>query len=81
MIAGAPKNPNNVTHAFFNTVHLLQEDLRFEHRGAKFASCPGHHLTSLRSSQSGDQFRQETHPLTFMLQNYDADKLRTHELH
>jgi len=30
--------------------------------------------------QSGDYFREKTHPLTFMLQNYDADKLRTHQL-
>jgi len=81
MIAGTPKNPNNVTHTFFNTVHLLPEDLRFENGGAEIASWPGNHLTSLRPGQSGDQLRQETHPLTFMLQNYDADKLRTHELH
>jgi len=26
-------------------------------------------------------FREETHPLTFMLQNFDADVLRTHRLH
>jgi len=81
MIAETPKNPNNVTHTFFNTVHLLPEDLRFENGGAEIASWPGNHLTSLRPGQSGDQLRQETHPLTFMLQNYDADKLRTHELH
>ena len=30
---------------FFNTVHFLQKDLRFEHGGAKPASCPGRHLT------------------------------------
>jgi len=81
MIAGAPKGPNNATSAFFNTVHLLPKGFRFEHGGAKLASCPGRHLSSLRPYQSGDKFRQETHPLTFMLQNYDADKLRTHELH
>jgi len=34
---------------FFNTVHLLPKDLRFEHGGAKLASCPGPHLTSLHS--------------------------------
>jgi len=79
--AGVPKNPNNVTGTFFNTVHLLPEDLRFENGGAKLASCRGPHLNSLRPCQPGDQFRQETHPLTCMLQNYDADKLRTHELH
>jgi len=33
---------------FFNTVHLLPKDLRIEHRGAKFVSCPGRHLTSVR---------------------------------
>jgi len=27
---------------------LLPKDLRFEHRGAKLASYPGRHLTSLR---------------------------------
>jgi len=38
---------------FFNTVHLLPEDLRFEHGGAKLASCPGHHLNSLRPMHTG----------------------------
>jgi len=32
---------------FFNTVHLLPRYLRFDHGGAKPASCPGLHLTSL----------------------------------
>jgi len=27
---------------------LLPKDLRFEHGGAKLASCPGRHITSLR---------------------------------
>jgi len=40
---GAPKSPDNVTSTFFNGVHLLPKD-RFEHGGAKFASCPGPHL-------------------------------------
>jgi len=31
--------------------------------------------------QSENYFHQETHPNTFMLQNYDADTLRIHELH
>jgi len=44
---GAPKSPNNVTGTFFNTIHLLRKD-RFEHGGAKLASFPGRHLTSLR---------------------------------
>jgi len=50
-------------------VHLLPEDLWFENGGAKLSSYPGRHLTSLRPCQTGDYFRQETHPLTFMLQN------------
>jgi len=33
------KTKNFVT--FFNTVHLLPKDLRFEHGGDKLASCPG----------------------------------------
>ena len=48
MSAGAPKSSNNVTSTFFNTVHLLPKDLKFEHGGAKRASCPGRCLTSLR---------------------------------
>ena len=44
----ALKSPNNVTSTFFDTVHWLPEDLRFEHGGAKLASCPGRRLTSLR---------------------------------
>ena len=46
--AGAPKSLNNVTSTFFNTVHLLPKDLRFEHGGAKLASFPGRHLTLIR---------------------------------
>jgi len=44
----------------FKTVRLLPKDLRFEHGGAKLASCPRRHLTSLRpctsrlSSQNGE---------------------------
>jgi len=37
-----------ITNTFFNTANLLPKDLRFEHGGAKLASCPGRHLTSLR---------------------------------
>ena len=44
---GAPKSPNSVTSTFFNTVHLLLKDLRFEHGGTKLASCHGCNLTSL----------------------------------
>jgi len=39
--------PNNVTSTFFNSIHLHPKDLRFEHEGAKLASCTGRHLTSL----------------------------------
>jgi len=46
--AGAPKSPNHVTSTFFNAEHLLAKDLRFEHEGAKLASCPGRHLALLR---------------------------------
>jgi len=52
--AEAPKSPNNVTRTFFNAVHFLPEDPRFENGDAKLASCPGRHLTSLRRCQSGD---------------------------
>jgi len=31
-----------------STAHLLPEDLRVEHGGAKLTSCTGRHLTSLR---------------------------------
>jgi len=33
---------------FFNTVHLLPNDIRFGHGDLKLASCPGRHLASLR---------------------------------
>jgi len=48
MTVGAPKGLNNVTSTFFNSVHLLPKDLRFKYGGAKLASCPGCHLTSIR---------------------------------
>ena len=47
-LRGARKSPNSAVSSSFNTVDLLPKDLRFEHRGAKLASCPGRHLTSLR---------------------------------
>jgi len=43
MTTGLPKS-HNVTSTFFNTLHLLPKYLRFEHGGAKRASCPGRHL-------------------------------------
>jgi len=45
MTAGVPKGPNNATSTFFSTVHSLPKDLKFEHGGAKVASCPGGYLT------------------------------------
>jgi len=41
------KRPNNITSNVFNTVPELPKDLRFEHGGARVASCPGCLLTSL----------------------------------
>jgi len=46
--AGTPKSAKNVASTFFNALILLPKDLRFKHWGAKLASCPGRHLTSLR---------------------------------
>jgi len=50
LLRGASESPNNVASTFFNVVYLLPKDLKFEHGGAKLASCPGRrrHLTSLR---------------------------------
>ena len=39
------------SHKYFlslNIVHLLSKNLKFEHGGAKLASCPGRHLASIR---------------------------------
>ena len=44
-LRGAPKSPNSVTNTL---LHLLPKDLGFVHGGARLASCPGRHLTSLR---------------------------------
>jgi len=41
-LRGLPKSSNNVASTFFNTVHLLPKDLRFEHGAVKLASMtPG----------------------------------------
>jgi len=37
----APKNANNVASTVFNTVHLLPEDLRFEHVAPNLILAPG----------------------------------------
>ena len=39
---------NGQTEKSCSAAHLLSKDLRFEHGGAKLATCPGRHLTSLR---------------------------------
>ena len=46
----APKSPSNAKRTFFNTVNLLAKDLRFEHGGAKLASCHVRYLTLWRPS-------------------------------
>jgi len=38
----------NIRSTFCSTVNLLPKELRFEHGGAKLASCPGFHPTLLR---------------------------------
>jgi len=48
LLLEASKSPNDVTSTFFHAVNLLPKELRFDHGGAKLASCPGPHLTSLR---------------------------------
>jgi len=48
LLREAPKNLNNVTSIFFNTVNLLPKELRFNHEGDKLAFCPGRHLALLR---------------------------------
>jgi len=47
ILLGVPKILNNFTSTFFNTVYFLLKELSFEHGGAKLASCPRCHLTSL----------------------------------
>ena len=63
-LRGVPKSSNNITSTFFNAVHLLPKDLRFEHRGAKLASCPGNHLTLLRPWQHGYGSQSSPNPRT-----------------
>jgi len=50
---GTPKSPNNGTNTFFNTVHLIPKELRFEYGGAELASCPG--ATQLRYAPDYEQ--------------------------
>ena len=58
-LRGTPKSPKIVTTTFFNAIYLLPKDLRFEHWGARLASCPGRHLTSLRPGRDGQTFWSE----------------------
>jgi len=43
-LRAAPKSPNNVTSAFFNTVHFFPKELRFEHGGANLVAPLLDHL-------------------------------------
>jgi len=36
-----PKSPKNVTCTFFNTVNLLQKEVRFEHGAPNLLLAPG----------------------------------------
>jgi len=47
IIMGTQKNPNNVTSTLFNS-RFASERPQVRTRGAKLASCPGRHPTSLR---------------------------------
>jgi len=46
-IPRAPNHYGGAKNTFFNAVHLLPKNLRFEH-GAQLVSYPGRHLISLR---------------------------------
>jgi len=50
-------SPNNVTNTFFNTVHLLPNDLRFKHRVVNLLLAPGaiKPLTSLLLQQQSQK--------------------------
>jgi len=50
---GTKKSQQRHKHFLQNST-FASERLRFEHGGAKLASCPGSHLSSLRPYQSGD---------------------------
>ena len=45
---GVAEKSQQFHSTFFNIIYLPYEDLKFEFVGAKLASCPGRHLTSLR---------------------------------
>jgi len=52
----------------------------FPDSGKLFANVDSFLHAALWSNQE-HQFRQATHPLTLLLQNFDADILETHGLH
>jgi len=91
MIAVTAKDPNNVTRTFFNTVHWLSKDLRFENGGVKFASWHGHHLP--RYPPINLEISSVKKPIHSLLccttamkallnaLQCNADKLQTHKLH
>jgi len=72
-----PESPNNGTSTFFNTVHLLPNNLRFEHEGAKLASCPGRNLTCLRPSVKHirSNIRQKKHELFAIVYRFSFGEL------
>jgi len=74
-LPGAPKNSSIVTSTFFNAVHLLPKDLRFEHGGAKHASCPGRRLTSFRPCRGGQTFWLEGR-IRDCLATWGSDRVR-----
>jgi len=37
---------------YFNSVHLYPKNPKFEHGGAKLASCPGRHVTRYAPSSN-----------------------------
>jgi len=86
---GAPKDfgrrrdvPTMSKVLFSPPAHLLPKDLKFEHGGAKFASCPpGRHLTSLRplwgdgsTKMSPNTPRLSSTSETWMAPHQDGDK-------
>jgi len=66
---GRRKVPPMSQSTFFNVVHLLPKDLRFEHGGAKLASCLERHTTSLRPCS---HIRTRRAPPTSALENEKA---------
>ena len=53
---GGAEKSQIVTITSINAEHLLPRDLRFEHWGARLASFPGRHITSLRPCRGAKRF-------------------------